>query len=143
MTTRRFGRRLAFALALSSVFAVAHARAQAQEAEPAPKAQPMQIGDVLSGELSAMRVRGKGGKRVASYEISSQPRRLPGPAGLCGLETGPETFQIVTTSDAQVAQLRNFVGKEISVRVDEIACADEAGQMSDAVINKWSVVTKR
>jgi hypothetical protein len=140
MTTRRFGRRLAFALALSSVFAVPHA--QAQGAEPAPKATPMQIGDVLSGELSAMRVRGKGGKRVASYEISSEPRRLPGAAGLCGLETGPETFQIVTTNDAQVAQLRNFVGKEISVRVGEVTCADEAGQMSDAVINKWSVVTK-
>jgi hypothetical protein len=140
MTTRRFGRRLAFALALSSVFAVPHA--QAQGAEPAPKATPMQIGDVLSGELSAMRVRGKNGQRVASYEISSEPRRLPGAAGLCGLETGPETFQIVTTNDAQVAQLRNFVGKEISVRVGEVTCADEAGQMSDAVINKWSVVTK-
>ena len=141
MTTRRFGGRLAFALALSSVFAAPHAKAQ--NAEPAPKAKPMQIGDVLSGELNAMRVRGKDGKRVASYEISTEPRRLPGQAGLCGLETGPETFQIVTTSDAQVAQLRNFVGKEISVRVGEVTCADEAGQMSDAVINKWSVVTKR
>jgi hypothetical protein len=58
------------------------------------------------------------------------------------LETGPETFQIVTTNDAQVAQLRNFVGKEISVRVGEVACSDEAGEMSDAVVNKWSVVTK-
>lgn len=140
MTIRQFGKRLAFALALSSAFAVPHA--QAQDAEPAPKAKAMQIGDVLSGQLNAMRVRGKNGKRVASYQIASEPRRLPGPTGLCGLETGPETFQIVTTSDAQVAQLRNFVGKEISVRVGEVACSDEAGEMSDAVINKWSVVTK-
>jgi hypothetical protein len=140
MTIRRFGKRVAFALALGSAFAVPHV--QAQNAEPAPKAKPMQIGDVLSGQLNAMRLRGKNGKRVASYQIASEPRRLPGPTGLCGLETGPETFQIVTTSDAEVAQLRNFVGKEISVRVGEVACSDEAGEMSDAVVNKWSVVTK-
>jgi hypothetical protein len=138
MTTRLLGKRLAFALALSLVFAAAHANAQ--DAEPVPKAKPIQIGDVLSGQLNAMRVRGKNGQRVASYLIASKPRRLPGPAGLCGLETGPETFQIVTTSDAQVAQLRNFVGREISVKVGEVACSDEAGQMSDAVINKWIVV---
>jgi hypothetical protein len=141
MTTRRFGGRLAFALALGLVFAAADANAQG--AEPAPKAKPMQIGDVLSGQLNAMRLRGKNGKRVPSYEISSGPRRLPGPSGLCGLETGPETFQIVATSDAQVAQLRNYLGKEISVRVDEVTCSQEAGQMSDAVISKWSVVTRR
>jgi hypothetical protein len=140
MTTRRLGKRLAFALALSLVFAAA--LAHAQETEPAPKAKPIQIGDVLSGQLNAMRVRGKDGKRVASYLIASAPRRLPGSAGLCGLETGPETFQIVTTSDSQVAQLRNFVGRDISVKVGEVACSDEAGQMSDAVINKWSVVTR-
>jgi hypothetical protein len=29
------------------------------------------------------------------------------------------------------------------VKVDEVACSQEAGQMSDAVITKWSVVTKR
>jgi hypothetical protein len=140
MTTRRFGRRLAFALALSSVLAVPHAHAQ--DAEPAPKAKPMQIGDVLSGQLNAMRVRDKGGKRVASYQIASEPRRLPGSTGLCGLETGPETFQIVATSDAQVAQLKNFVGKEISVKVDEVTCSQEAGQMSDAVVSKWSLVRR-
>jgi hypothetical protein len=140
MTTRRFGERLAFALALSLVFAAADARAQ--DAEPTAKAKPMQIGDVLSGQLNAMRVRGKNGKRVPAYEISSEPRRLPGPSGLCGLETGPETFQIVASSDAQVAQLKNYLGKEISLRVDEVTCSQEAGQMSDAVISKWSVVIR-
>jgi hypothetical protein len=138
MTTRLLGGRLAVALALSIIYSAAHA----QGAEPAPKAKPMQIGDVLSGQLNAMRVRGKDGKRVASYEISSEPRRLPDPSGLCGLETGPETFQIVITSDAQLAQLRSFVGKDISVKVNEVACADQAGQVSDAVINKWSVVKR-
>jgi hypothetical protein len=143
MTKRRFGKRLA----LGVVIAVASAASpvMAQQAAPAPKAgKPINTGDVLSGELNAMRLRGdKKGKRVATYQLTSEPRRLPPPNGLCGLETGPETFQIVTNSDAQAAQLRGFIGKEVSLKVDEIACAEDAGQMSEAVVTKWSVVTKR
>ena len=64
-----------------------------------------------------MRVRGgKKGKHVATYQLTSEPRRLPPPNGLCGLETGPETFQIVTNNDAQAAQLKGFVGKEVRSR---------------------------
>jgi hypothetical protein len=37
--------------------------------------------------------------------------------------------------------LKAFVGKEISVKVDEVACAQDAGQMSEAVVTKWSIVT--
>jgi hypothetical protein len=84
----------------------------------------------------------KKSKRAATYQITSEPRRLPAPSGLCNLETGPETFQLVTSSEAQAAQLKNFIGKPISVKVDEVACAQDAGQMSEAVITKWSVVTK-
>ncbi len=152
MTKRRFGKRLV----LAAVIAVALAapagftqqalaqQALAQQAEPAPKAAKLiSAGDVLSGELNAMRLRGgTNGKRVATYQLTSEPRRLPPPSGLCGLETGPETFQIVTNSDAQAAQLKGFVGKEVSLKVDEVACAQEAGQMSEAVVTKWSVVTK-
>jgi hypothetical protein len=98
---------------------------------------------VLTGELNVMKLRGgKKGKRVATYQVTSEPRRLPSANGLCGLETGPETFQIVTNSDAQASQLKNFLGKEVSLRVDEVACSQEAGQMSDAIVTKWSVVTK-
>ena len=32
--------------------------------------------------------------------VTPAPRRLPAPNGLCNLETGPETFQLVTSSDA-------------------------------------------
>ena len=146
MTKRRFARRLAFAAIMATPFAAPAApAAPAQQAEPPPKAaRPINAGDVLSGELNVMRVRdGNNGKRVATYQITSEPRRLPPPSGLCNLETGPETFQLVTTSDAQAAQLKNFAGKEISVKVGEIACAQAAGQMSEAVVTKWSVVTKR
>ncbi|MDO9059558.1 MAG: hypothetical protein Q7U92_11155 [Bradyrhizobium sp.] len=140
---RRFGKRLA----LVTVMAVTCAApaASAQQAEP-PAAKPGKLinaGDVLSGELNAMKVRGgKKGKRVATYLVTSEPRRLPPPNGLCDLETGPETFQLITSSDAQAAQLKGFIGKEISIKVDEVACAQDAGQMSEAVVTKWSVVTK-
>jgi len=80
------------------------------------------------------------GKRVATYQITTEPRRLPAPSGLCNLETGPETFQLATTSNTQATQLKSLVGKEISVKVDEVACAQDAGQMSEAVITKWSLV---
>jgi hypothetical protein len=142
MTKRRFGGRLGFAAIM--VAALAAPAAAAQQADPAPKAGKLiNAGDVLSGELNAMKVRSdKKGKRVATYQLTSEPRRLPPPSGLCNLETGPETFQLITSSDAQAAQLKGFIGKEISVKVEEIACAQDAGQMSEAVVTKWSMVTK-
>ena len=142
MIRRRFGA----GLALLTVIAAASAApaAVAQEADAAPKAARLiNTGDVLSGELNALHTRGaKKGKRSATYQLTSEPRRLPPPSGLCGLETGPETFQIVINNDAQAAQLKAFIGKEVSVKVDEVSCAQEAGQMSEAVVTKWSVVTK-
>jgi Flp pilus assembly secretin CpaC len=141
MTKRGFGKRSRFALIIVAAALVAPS-AWAQQSEPAPKpGKPINAGDVLSGELTSMKG-SKRSKRPQTYQITSEPRRLPPPNGLCNLETGPETFQLVTTSDAQAAQLKNFVGKEISVKVDEVACAQDAGQMSEAVITKWSVVTK-
>ena len=108
----------------------------------APAQQVFKSGDVLTGQLNAMRSRAKG-KRINTYQLVSEPHRLPPPNGLCNLETGPETFQIVTSNDAQAAQLKGFIGKELSLKVEEIACAQEAGQMSEAVVTKWSVVGKR
>jgi hypothetical protein len=125
------------------MLAAVPALAQDAGSEPTKPGKPINTGDVLSGELTAMRVKkGNTGKRVATYQITSQPRRLPPPNGLCNLETGPETFQLVTNSDAQAAQLKGFVGKEISVKVEEVSCAQDAGQMTEAVVTKWSVVTK-
>src|SRR6266403_6408531 len=130
MTKQRFGKRLAFAAIMAVAFAAPSAGAQ--QAEPVPKVGKLiSAGGVLSGELNTMKVRGgKAGKRVSTYQITSEPRRLPPPNGLCNLETGPETFQIVTNNEAQAAQLKGFIGKQISLKVDEVACAQEAGQMS-------------
>src|SRR5262245_65474974 len=140
MTKRRFARRLAFAAITAMPFTAS--AAPAQQAAPAAKpGKPINTGDVLSGELNAMSLRDRNkGNRVATYQITSEPRRLPPPSGLCNLETGPETFQLVTTSDAQATQLKGFVGKSISVKVNEVSCAQDPGQMTEAVITKWSVV---
>src|ERR1700760_1637305 len=147
MTKHRFAKRLACASVMAAGFAISPAPAQqvepAKPAEAAPKAaKPINTGDVLSGELTAMRVRGGGKKRAATYQITSEPRRLAPPNGLCNLETGPETFQLITSSDSQAAELKRMVGKEISVKVDEISCAQDAGQMTEAVVTKWSVVRR-
>src|SRR5436305_13400175 len=107
MTKRRFGKRSRFAVIIMAAALVAPS-AWAQQAEPAPKpGKPINAGDVLSGELNAMKG-GKKSKRAATYQITSEPRRLPAPNGLCNLETGPDTFHLVTSSDAQAAQLKNF-----------------------------------
>jgi hypothetical protein len=141
MTKRRFAGRLCFALIVAGAFTAPAVSAQPAEPAPAKAGKLINSGEVLSGELTTIRTRGgKRGLKTATYQITSEPRRLPAPNGLCNLETGPETFQLVTTSDAQAKQLKGFVGKPISVKVDEVACAQDAGQMTEAVITKWSVV---
>jgi hypothetical protein len=144
--TKRFATRLALAATMMMLVTPAISAQQDDEAPPPSKpGKPINTGDVLSGELSALKVRDvkNAGKRVATYQITSEPRRLPPPNGLCNLETGPETFQLVTSSDAQASQLKSFVGKAISVKVDEVACASDPGQMSEAVITKWSLIRKQ
>jgi len=141
MTKRRFAGRWGFALTVAVALVAPAASAQsAQQSEPAPPkaGKLINTGEVLSGELTTIKTRKRG--KPATYQITSEPRRLPPPNGLCNLETGPETFQLVTTNDAQAAQLKGFVGKSISVKVDEVACAQDAGQMTEAIVTKWSVV---
>jgi hypothetical protein len=144
MTKRRFFGHFGFALLMAWACAAPAASAQTSpQAEPAPAkaGKLINAGDVLSGELTTIRTRGgKRGGKAATYQITSEPRRLPPPNGLCNLETGPETFQLVTTSDAQAAELKRFIGKEISIKVVEVSCAENAGQMTEAVVTKWSVV---
>ena len=105
----------------------------------AEKTKTLLAGDVLSGALTAMRS-GPKKNRMIVYQLTSEPRRLPPPNGMCNLETGPETFQIVTSSDAEVSALKPFIGKNVSIKANEMSCAQVAGQMSDAIVTKWSVV---
>jgi hypothetical protein len=137
MTRSDFGKFSMLAAAGLAIFLAAAFDARAQQVQ-----QVIRNGDVLTGQLSALRGRAVKGKRPNTFQLVSEPHRLPPPSGLCGLETGPETFQIVTNNDAQASQLKNYVGKEVSVKVDEVACAQDAGEMSEALVTKWSVVSK-
>lgn len=103
------------------------------------KAKMLRAGDVLSGGLTVMRGSRKKNRPI-TFQLTSEPRRLPPPSGMCNLETGPETFQIVTNSDAEVSALKPFIGKDVSIKAVEMACAQDAGQWSDAIVTKWSVV---
>ncbi|MDN3273953.1 hypothetical protein QWJ07_06855 [Frankia sp. RB7] len=142
--TKLFATRSALVATMLLVTPAIAAQQDDEAPPPAKPGKPISAGEVLSGELNAMKIRDvkNAGKRIAMYQITSEPRRLPAPNGLCDLETGPETFQLITSSDAQTTQLKSFVGKEISVKVDEIACASDPGQMSEAVVTKWSLVRK-
>src|SRR5262245_9128726 len=132
MTIRRFWPAMAVGVA---AMLVCEAQAQPQ----APK--PLKVGEVLSGELRVMRSRAEKGKRVNTYQvISAEGRRIPGPDGLCNLETGPETFQIVTNGDADANRLKPFIGKTITIKANEVSCATAAGQVSDALVSKWTIV---
>lgn len=75
MTTHRFGVCLGFAL-LAVTFAASGAIAQQSDAPQKP-GKMIRAGDVLSGELGVMKVRDtkNRGKRVATYQITSEPRR--------------------------------------------------------------------
>jgi hypothetical protein len=134
MTTRN----LLLPIAAVCVCAVAMLAHDAEANAQAPK--PIKNGEVLSGELRVMRSKAQG-KRIETYQvISTEGRRIPGPDGLCNLETGPETFQIVTNGDADVTRLKPFIGKTISIKANEMSCATAAGQVSDALVSKWSIV---
>ena len=113
MTKRRFGKRLALGAILAVMLATPAVTAQETGAASKP-VKLISAGGILSGELNALR--GKAGERVATYQLTSEPRRLPPPNGLCNLETGPETFQIVARNDAQAAQLRSLKAEVAQMR---------------------------
>ena len=103
----------------------------------AQKPTPIHNGEVLSGALTAMRSKKT---KTITFQLTTEPRRLPPPNGLCNLETGPEVFQIVTNSDDDTKALKPFIGKSVALKANEFSCAREAGQFSDALVTKWSVV---
>ena len=93
--TKLFATRSALVATMIMLATPAISAQQDDGAPPPPKpGKPISAGEVLSGELNAMKVRDikNAGKRIAMYQITSEPRRLPAPNGLCNLETGPETF---------------------------------------------------
>src|SRR5712672_2402712 len=126
MTRSDFGKCSTLAAAVLTILVAGAFDARAQQA--------IKNGDVLTGPLNAMRSRAKG-KRVNTFQLVSGPRRLPSPNGLCNLETGPETFQIVTSNDAVVSP-----GTAVSTDAVVIARLDRANQyaVTSRIFTKFS-----
>ena len=72
MTRSDFGKLSALAAAVLAIMQAGAFDAQAQQA--------IKNGDVLTGQLNAMRSRAKG-KRVNTFQLVSEPHRLPRRAG--------------------------------------------------------------
>ena len=104
----------------------------------AEQPQLLRSGGVLSGELALVAGHAEG-KRVTMYQITSEPRKLPGPDGLCNLETGPETFKLVTRGDGDEKVLKKLVGKTISIQAKELACPQGPADIADAVVKSWAL----
>src|SRR5207247_9061366 len=83
MTRSDFGKLSALAAAVLAIVLAGAFDAQAQQA--------IRNGDVLTGKLNAMRSRANG-KRVNTFQLVSEPHRLPPPNGPCNPESGTETF---------------------------------------------------
>jgi len=128
------------AILTAVMVALTSGAATAQEDILQTPGKPLRLGDVISGHLDAMHVRGRKGD---AFQLSSEPRRLPPPHLTCDLMTGPQTFELVTHNDAEVTQLKGLMGHVVSIKVGEISCADAVGQLSEAVISQWRVVKTR
>src|SRR2546429_4976689 len=86
MTRSDFGKLSALAAAVLAIMQAGAFDAQAQQA--------IKKGDVLTGQLNAMRSPARG-KRVNTFQLVSEPHRLPPPSGLCHLQTRPEAIPIL------------------------------------------------
>jgi hypothetical protein len=100
--------------------------------------QLLPLGGVISGELNAVSIH-VNGKRITTYQIASTARKLPGPSGLCNLETGPETFQLAIRDNNDVKALKKYLGKTISVKAGALACPQEPTEIAEAVVKNWTL----
>jgi hypothetical protein len=100
--------------------------------------QLLPLGGVISGELNAVSIH-VDGKKITTYQISSAARKLPGPNGLCNLETGPETFQLAIHGDNDVKALKKYLGKTISVKASALACPQDPTEIAEAVVKSWTL----
>ena len=51
------------------------------------------------------------------------------------------TILLAVFAAQEAAALKPYIGKHIALKANELSCATAAGQLSDAIVSKWSVVT--
>jgi len=98
---------------LFAVFAtILLAASAAQEAAAQLKAKPLKAGEVLSGQLTAMRS-GPRKKRVITYQLTSEPRLLPPPALIMGAKMGGGGVDNLEPAFTRLAALKPYIGATV------------------------------
>jgi hypothetical protein len=120
-------------LGMAAVVGSAMSTAVAQDA--------IREGDLLTGELRLVRTKHPNGTPIGAFQIVSLPRAMPANDEFCD---GPATtFHIAAMDDATRKQLRALIGKKVSLKAEELVCSHTAWHIGDAVVLKWSALTKR
>ena len=103
--------------------------------------EPIKTGDLLAGKLRLVRTKHPNGTSIGAYQIVSLPRMMPTDEFCDG--AAASTFHIVAMDRAATAQLRPLLGKQVSLKVEDMFCSHTAWHIGDAVVLKWSALTKR
>ena len=97
-------------------------------------------GDRLTGKLRLVRTNHPNGTAIVAFQIVSVPRAMPAD-DFCD---GPaRTFHIVAMDHAKTTQLRALLGKTVSLGTDDLFCSHTAWHIGDAVVMRWSALTRR
>jgi hypothetical protein len=101
--------------------------------------QAIRDGDMLTGELRLVRTRHPNGTRIEAYQIVSAPRAMPSDDEFCEAGKGATTFHLFTMNDADKRKLAGRLGETITVKADELFCAQTAWHIGDVAVPKWSL----
>jgi hypothetical protein len=103
---------------------------------------PIKDGDILTGTLRLVRTRHDNGTKIEAYQIVSEPRAMPADDDFCTAEKGATTFHLFAMTDAARKQLKQRLGKSISVRAVRLFCAQTAWHIGDVAVPEWTVLPK-
>ena len=102
--------------------------------------EAIKVGDLLTGKLRLVRTKHPNGTPIGAFQIVSLPRMMPTDEFCDG---AARTFQIVAMDRAATAQLRPLLGKQVSLKAEDMFCSHTAWHVGDAVVLKWTALTKR
>jgi hypothetical protein len=102
---------------------------------------PIKDGDILTGTLRVVRTRHDNGTKIVAYQIVSKPRAIADD-GFCTAEGGATTFHLFAINDAARKQLKQLLGKQVSVKAVKLFCAQTAWHIGDVAVPEWTLLGK-
>lgn len=106
---------------------------------PSSSEELLKKGDVISGPLRFFQSQHPNGTWIPVYQVKSDnPRNFAEKDEFCPDDHPPVTFHIVPGNDkAKEAQLKKFVGKKVSIVLEDFFCSETAWHIGDAVVFGW------